>query len=80
LHVVPHCALGQVGEGAEFIKTESFGHEPILTLKLFKSSVNNLIEVRATLISNQKGKRLMGADDLWYSTMRKPPLASSPFD
>ena len=29
---------------------------------------------------NQKGKRLMGADDLWYSTMRKPPLASSPFD
>lgn len=44
LHVVPHCALGQVGEGAEFIKTESFGHEPILTLKLFKSSVNiNLI-------------------------------------
>jgi len=22
----------------------------------------------------------MGADDLWYSTMRKPSLASSPFD
>jgi hypothetical protein len=20
----------------------------------------------------------MGADDLWYSTMRKPPLASAP--
>jgi hypothetical protein len=36
--------------------------------------------VRSTLISNQKGKRLMGADDLWYSTMRKPSLASSPFD
>jgi len=29
---------------------------------------------------NQKGKRLMGADDLWYPTMRKPLLASSPFD
>ncbi len=29
---------------------------------------------------NQKGMRLMGADDLWYSTMRKPPLAASPFD
>jgi hypothetical protein len=29
---------------------------------------------------NQKGKRPMGADDLWYPTMRKPPLASSPFD
>ena len=29
---------------------------------------------------NQKGQRLRGADDLWYSTMRKPPLASAPFD
>jgi hypothetical protein len=57
LHVIPHCALGQVGEGAEFIKTESFGHEPILTLKLFKSSVNNLIGVRATLISKQRRQR-----------------------
>jgi hypothetical protein len=36
--------------------------------------------VRSTLISNQKGQRLRGADDLWYSTMRKPPLASAPFD
>ena len=40
----------------------------------------NLIGVRATLISNQLGQRLMGADDLWYPTMRKPPLASAPFD
>jgi hypothetical protein len=40
LHVIPHRALGQVGEGAEFIKTESFGHGSILTPKLFKSSVN----------------------------------------
>jgi hypothetical protein len=39
-----------------------------------------IIGVRATLISNQKGQRLMGADDLWYPTMRKPPLASAPFD
>jgi hypothetical protein len=23
---------------------------------------------------------LVGADDLWYSTMRKPPSASAPFD
>jgi hypothetical protein len=36
--------------------------------------------VRSTLISNQKGQRLSGADDLWYSTMRKPRLASAPFD
>jgi len=39
-----------------------------------------IIGVRATLISNQKGQRLMGADDLWYPTMRKPPSASAPFD
>jgi hypothetical protein len=57
LHVVPHGALGQVGEGAEFIKTESFGHELILTPKLFKSSVNNLIGVRSTLISKQRRQR-----------------------
>jgi hypothetical protein len=44
LHVIPHRALGQIGEGAEFIKTESFGHAFIVTPKLFKSSVNiNLI-------------------------------------
>jgi hypothetical protein len=29
---------------------------------------------------NLKGKRLRGADDLWYSTMRKPPLAFCPLD
>jgi hypothetical protein len=40
LHVVTHRALGQIGEGAEIIKTESFGHGLILTPKLFKSSVN----------------------------------------
>jgi hypothetical protein len=39
LHVIPHCSLGQIGEGAEIIKTESFGHGAILTPKLFKSSV-----------------------------------------
>ena len=80
LHVIPHRAFRQIGEGAEFIKTESFGHEPILTLKLFKSSVNNLIGVRATLISNPKGKRLMGASSWWGTTNRQPPLASSPLD
>ncbi len=56
LHVIPHRALGQIGEGAEFIKAERFGHGSILTLKLFKSSVIkywtfNLIGVRSTLIS-----------------------------
>jgi hypothetical protein len=41
---------------------------------------DNLNGVRSTLISNQLGGRLMGADDLWYPTMRKPPLASLPTD
>ena len=50
-----------------------------LLISYFSSS-KNLIGVRATLISNQRGSRLRGADDLWYSTMRKPPLAFIPFD
>ena len=37
------------------------------------------IGVRAILISSIGwGQRLTGADDLWYPTMRKPPLASAP--
>jgi hypothetical protein len=87
LHVVPHCALGQVGEGAEFIKTESFGHEPILTLKLFKSSVNNLIGavnligVRATLISSIRGaKGKGGLPHTGVPEIVQPPFAFSPSD
>ena len=37
-------------------------------------SGNNWGQININLV-NQKGKGLMGADDLWYSTMRKPPLA-----
>jgi hypothetical protein len=53
-----------------FALEEDYGGNPALKIN----------GVRSTLISNQKGMRLMGADDLWYSTMRKPPLAASPFD
>jgi hypothetical protein len=70
LHVIPHGALGQIGEGAEIIKTESSGHGFILTLKLFKSSVNKIIGVRATLISNPKGESLRGASSYWGTRNR----------
>jgi hypothetical protein len=40
---------------------------------------NNWGQININLV-NQKEKWLMGADDLWYPTMRKPPLATSPFD
>jgi hypothetical protein len=34
LHVIPHRALGQIGESAKVVKGESFGHAFILTPKL----------------------------------------------
>jgi hypothetical protein len=44
-----------------------------------RKTSNNWGQININLV-NQKGQRLMGADDLWYPTMRKPPLASAPFD
>jgi hypothetical protein len=53
-----------------FALEEDYGGNPALKIN----------GVRSTLISNQKGMRLMGASSWWSTTNRQPPLAASPFD